>query len=134
MDRLTAKDEQGNYYYPECFEKCCGEGHSEKCSVCELDKNACNTLGAYEDTDLTPAEIVKLVEVTTNMLDKVKRIVELTQKFNNLHPSQFGDNFTNFLIERDEIKKELIAACTYLTYDVLSKEAAEAALKERENK
>ena len=39
MDRLTQnnrEDNKGDYYYPECLERCDGLGTSEKCDECDF--------------------------------------------------------------------------------------------------
>ena len=65
MERLTAYD--GDYYYPLCMRgsTCDGRGPSEKCKECEFDERICVTLGKYEDTGLTPQEIMELKERDT---------------------------------------------------------------------
>ena len=65
MERLTAYD--GDYYYPHCMRgsTCDGRGPSEKCKECEFDERICVTLGKYEDTGLTPQEIMELKERDT---------------------------------------------------------------------
>ena len=62
MERLTAYD--GDYYYPHCMRgsTCDGRGPSEKCKECEFDDRICVTIGKYEDTGLTPQEIMELKE------------------------------------------------------------------------
>ena len=64
MERLTAISENGKAYYPYCFREdtCDGCGSSEKCDQCELSLKVCETLAAYENTDLTPPEILELKE------------------------------------------------------------------------
>lgn len=39
MERLTDKNDDGNYFYPKCFEKCDGLGESRKCDKCEIPCN-----------------------------------------------------------------------------------------------
>lgn len=65
MERLTSYD--GDYYYPHCMKgsTCDGRGSSEKCNECEFDESVCVTLGKYEDTGLTPPEIMELKERDT---------------------------------------------------------------------
>ena len=65
MERLTKRNECGDAYYPECYERCYGEGSSEKCNDCDYDEKICDTLADYEDTDLTPPEIMDLKERDT---------------------------------------------------------------------
>ena len=62
MERLTKRNECGDAYYPECYERCYGEGSSEKCNDCDYDEKICDTLAGYEDTGLTPPEIMELAE------------------------------------------------------------------------
>ena len=64
MKRLTAISESGKAYYPYCFREdtCGGCGSSEKCNQCELSLKVCDTLTAYENTGLTPPEILELKE------------------------------------------------------------------------
>lgn len=47
MERLT-KNNNGDYYYPECFERCGGNGASEKCDECDFSYYVCKKLGEYE--------------------------------------------------------------------------------------
>lgn len=65
MKRLTKRNECGDAYYPECYERCYGEGSSEKCNDCDYDEKICDTLADYEDTGLTPEQIRELKERDT---------------------------------------------------------------------
>ena len=67
MERLTAISENGKAYYPYCFREdtCDGCGSSEKCHQCELSLKVCETLAAYENTGLTPEQIMELKERDT---------------------------------------------------------------------
>ena len=71
MERLTAYD--GNYYYPHCMRgsTCDGRGPSEKCKEYEFDDRICVTIGKYEDTGLTPQEIMKLKERDTEKAPEI---------------------------------------------------------------
>ena len=51
MERLTDKNDVGNYFYPKCFEKCDGLGASSKCDNCEIMTSVCEKLGKYEDLE-----------------------------------------------------------------------------------
>ncbi len=51
MERLTERSAIGNYFYPKCFEKCDGNGSSEKCNDCEITTSICEKLGKYEDLE-----------------------------------------------------------------------------------
>ena len=56
MKRLTVRDEKsGAAYFPKCFESCDG-----RCKECDRETNYCETLAAYEDTGLSPEQIVQL--------------------------------------------------------------------------
>ena len=51
MERLTKKNDGGDYYYPKCFEKCNGLGASSKCDNCEIMTSVCEKLGEFEDLE-----------------------------------------------------------------------------------
>lgn len=51
MERLTDKNDDGNHFYPKCFEKCGGLGASRKCDNCEVTTSICEKLGKYEDLE-----------------------------------------------------------------------------------
>ena len=56
MKRLTVRDEKsGVAYFQKCFDPCDG-----RCSYCEQETDYCETLAAYEDTGLSPEQIVQL--------------------------------------------------------------------------
>ena len=62
MDRLTKnnrEDNKGDYYYPECFERCNGLGTSEKCDECDFCYAVCEKLGKYEDMEEQVVERLK---------------------------------------------------------------------------
>ena len=63
MDRLTEKNDE-LYFYPHCFEEEC-IGVSEPCSECEFDEKVCMRIGKYEDTGLTPEQVMELKERDT---------------------------------------------------------------------
>ncbi len=56
MERLTERNECGDAYYPECCE--CYYG--KECNDCDYGEKICDTLADYEDTGLTPPEIMEL--------------------------------------------------------------------------
>lgn len=66
MERLTARNKKSpkEAYYPYCFQNdtCDGQGPSDKCDMCPLPYEICETLADYEDTGLTPSEIQELKE------------------------------------------------------------------------
>ena len=59
MERLTQRSNFGTAYYPRCFEEpCIGDGC--KIKDCLFDNTICERLAAYEDTGLTPAEVLSM--------------------------------------------------------------------------
>ena len=62
MDRLTEKNDE-TYFYPHCFEEC--NGAHDTCSECEFDEKVCMRIGKYEDTGLTPEQVMELKERDT---------------------------------------------------------------------
>lgn len=62
MERLTARDNYGEAYYPHCFrvKECEGDGASERCNNCKFATNICERLAAYEDLGLTPEQLKEI--------------------------------------------------------------------------
>lgn len=64
MNRLTARNKRfpKEAYYPYCFQNdtCDGQGPSDKCDKCPLPYHICETLADYEDTGLTPEQIISI--------------------------------------------------------------------------
>lgn len=87
MKRLTARNECGDAYYPECYERCYGEGSSKKCDDCDYDGKICETLTDYEDTELTPEQIMELKE-----RDTAKAPVEVDEDFGYFKCPSCGTN------------------------------------------
>ena len=56
MERLT-KRENGHAHYPRCFEEPCG-GIGCRTEDCEFKVEICERLAAYEDTGLTPEDVL----------------------------------------------------------------------------
>ena len=69
MERLTSRNKTSpkEAYYPYCFQNdtCNGQGPSDKCDKCPLTYHICETLADYEDTGLTPEQIMELKERDT---------------------------------------------------------------------
>lgn len=67
MKRLTAISDVGEAYYPYCYraDTCDGEGGTEKCRDCEFSERIYETLAAYENTGLTPSQILEIKERDT---------------------------------------------------------------------
>lgn len=68
MERLTDKNDVGNYFYPKCFEKCDGLGASSKCDNCEITTSICEKLGEYEDLE----EQGRLIKLPCKVDGKIK--------------------------------------------------------------
>jgi hypothetical protein len=62
MNRLTARSKNGEAYYPVCIEAC--DGEPQDCGNCDIDKDICDRLAAYEDTGLEPGEIPHWISVS----------------------------------------------------------------------
>lgn len=73
MNRLTARDEHGNAYYPECFKEPCNGGGCTK-DMCDFEVEVCNKLAAYEDTGLDPEQLSAIDEEYSKM---AKELAEL---------------------------------------------------------
>ncbi|MEG0830680.1 MAG: hypothetical protein RSD88_06975 [Anaerovoracaceae bacterium] len=64
MKRLTARDKHGHAYYPKCFEHPC-EGERSCCTYtakndCKIEWKVLEQLTCYEETGLSPDEVVIL--------------------------------------------------------------------------
>ena len=57
MERLTARNKNGEAYYPECYRKDGCDGFGGNCDNCKFSYGVCETLAAYEDTCLTPDQL-----------------------------------------------------------------------------
>lgn len=61
MEKFTELNGMGEFELKCCFE--CGSGagaNNENCGLCEKQQPALQRLGEYENTDLTPEEIVEM--------------------------------------------------------------------------
>lgn len=93
MERLTERDEKGNAYYPHCFRKDTCDGMGGDCGECNFSQEVCERLAAYEDTELTPAQLKTIDELYTQQakeLGEYKRAEEqgVLVKF----PCKIGDD------------------------------------------
>lgn len=75
MERLTARNKTSpkEAYYPYCFQNdtCNGQGPSDKCDKCPLTYHICETLADYEDTGLTPEQVMELKERDTEKAPEI---------------------------------------------------------------
>lgn len=80
MTRLTSRDEYGNAYFPQCFEKPCnGSGCQKDC--CDFLAEACEKLAQYEETGLAPEQIRQIDALYS---EKCREVAEL-KKILNIH-------------------------------------------------
>ena len=66
MNRLTARDEHGNAYYPRCFDEPCNGGGYTK-DMCDFSAAVCEKLAAYEDTGIDPEQLSVIDEEYSKM-------------------------------------------------------------------
>lgn len=79
MDRLTARNENGEVYFPHCFrsDTCNGENASKSCINCEFEQKIQNTIAEYEDTGLTPEDIR---EIDRAYSEQAKELAEVKRE------------------------------------------------------
>lgn len=143
MERLTERSVIGNYFYPKCFEKCDGNGSSEKCNDCEITTSICEKLGKYEDLE----ERDRLIKLPCRIGDDVWFVPSQTNyKLNilNHHREEnkiFHQKVARITFSRNgwylECDKDLEYAIDHILIDKMYKETwfltkseAEAKLKE----
>ncbi|MBO5208049.1 MAG: hypothetical protein J6B68_01755 [Lachnospiraceae bacterium] len=82
MERLTERNEKDSaYYYPHCFDTGC----KSNCYICDFDTKVCQKLGEYEDTGLTPEQII---EIDKLYAEKCKELADIKRQ---LPPCRVGD-------------------------------------------
>lgn len=81
MERLTAREESGHAYYPHCFREdtCGGGGCAEYSGICEFLEKVCETLAAYEDTNLTPEQILEIDKDYRELCEKLNKYQKLEE-------------------------------------------------------
>ena len=73
MNRLTARDERtGDAYFPNCFKGCDGV-----CGKCDHETDFCERLAAYEDTGLTPGQIIQIDKLYREKCEELARMKEV---------------------------------------------------------
>ena len=96
MDRLTKnnrEDNKGDYYYPECFERCDGFGTSEKCNECDFCYAVCEKLGKYEDLEEQVVERLKEVSYERFGNDGIGIAIQALEKQIPKKPTYEGDGY-----------------------------------------
>ena len=96
MDRLTKnnrEDNKGDYYYPECFERCNGLGTSEKCDECDFCYAVCEKLGKYEDLEEQVVERLKEASYERFGNDGMGIAIQALEKQIPKKPTYEGDGY-----------------------------------------
>ena len=120
MERLTKKNDGGDYYYPKCFEKCNGLGASRKCDNCEITTSVCEKLGKYEDLE----EQGRLVILPCKAGDTVYKVNKASRKVTQHKVRE---------VEDEQVVFENYDYCSFNRFGktvFLTKSEAEAKLKE----
>ena len=73
MERLTARNKNGEAYYPECYRKDGCDGFGGDCSNCKFNDGVCEMLAAYEDTCLTPDQIRQMDQLYREKCEELAR-------------------------------------------------------------
>lgn len=81
LNRLTASDEAGFCYFPECIERCGGD--PKDCANCEFIIKVCDALAAYEETGLSPEQIKALKNQAFNNITLPAAFSETEEQLNN---------------------------------------------------
>ena len=83
MERLTERYDNGNAYYPYYFKEntCDGDGASEKCNKCDFTDRICERLAAYEDTNLTPEQMLEIDKDYRALCEKMAKYETIIAKF-----------------------------------------------------
>ena len=96
MDRLTKnnrEDNKGDYYYPECLERCDGLGTSEKCDECDFCYAVCEKLGKYEDLEEQVVERLKEASYERFGNDGMGIAIQALEKQIPKKPTYEGDGY-----------------------------------------
>ena len=96
MDRLTKnnrEDNKGDYYYPECLERCDGFGTSEKCDECDFCYAVCEKLGKYEDMEEQVVERLKEASYERFGNDGMGIAIQALEKQIPKKPTYEGDGY-----------------------------------------
>lgn len=82
MKRLTSREAGGSAYYPYCFREdaCCGDGASQKCNSCQFMSMALEKLAAYEDTGLTPEELIEIDRMFAGKIRELDKYEQAEEK------------------------------------------------------
>lgn len=143
MERLTARNDDGTAYFPECFKKngCKGEGYKK--NYCDFDIKICEKLAEYEDLEES-GRLVKLPCVVGDTLYELRHFMSCEYGYNcPLDHSNGKNNCLKNLSCEHEQRKYCIVEKPFglglMIYAIgktvfSTREAAEAKLKEMEGK
>ena len=126
MDRFTKRAENGNVFYPHCFEECQGMAETEKCINCEYYDRLLKKFADYEDAEEQGLLLRLPVAIGSTI-------------YHFEYPTKIDDNGTEWSIldkKRATIKPMKFALCHLDSIGklyFLTKEEAEKALAERKN-
>lgn len=95
MNRLTARSKNREAYYPVCVEAC--DGDLQDCGNCDIYKDICDRLAAYEDTGLEPEEIPHWIPVSERLPEELGHYLAVVKR---IAPDEFGGNGTRIRIMR----------------------------------
>ena len=74
MERLTARNENGETYYPHYYAADGCGGFRMGCDECPYNDNICERLAAYEDTDLTPDQIRQMDQLYREKCEELAKV------------------------------------------------------------
>lgn len=74
MERLTARNKNGEAYYPKCYRKDGRDGFGGDCINCKFSDRACETLAAYEDLGLTPDQIRQMDQLYREKCEELAKV------------------------------------------------------------
>ena len=88
MDRLTARNENGEAYYKRCYESPC-DGTGEACDNCNfIDEVLCERLAAFEDNGITPEQMREISDEYRKLCEEFAEY----RKMDKLLTKQYGCN------------------------------------------
>lgn len=133
MERLTDRNDVGNYFYPKCFEKCDGLGASRKCDNCDITTSICEKLGKYEDLE-EQGRLIKLPCKVGDTVWKVEERLEHTYiERLVIDRIEVNDNYIYYFAnEKITGESVILDNCDFSKTVFLTKSEAEAKLKEME--
>lgn len=118
MDRYTAREPEGNAYYPKCFEEeCFGMESREECEKCQFTFDVCERLAAYEDLGLLPEQLRELDGMYKEVCEKLAEYQKLEEQGLMLRlPCKVGD--TVYVIPTEENGLKGIAEMECLGFSI----------------